>query len=463
LPLYSYLFESTLLILNSKVCTSYKSIERIKFNLSNLNLKAWEHAIEILRLYINKRVKANQLLDSVPRGFSDRERATCQALFLGALRNGHRVNAVLQPFIRRKPHSLIEAILLVTGYEILSSPVEKIPKIIHHSVESSKKRVKKSETSLLNALLRKLPDALDTVHRDNRPDIFFSHPRWLFKRWNKTFGLSTTIQLMQWNQKIPTIYLKLYDAPKTLPDGLESTQWDNFYKVAANASWKQDIHPLLNRGDIYVKDPSTRLAPNLLAPKSGEQVLDLCAAPGGKTYDLAYQMQLEGHIVALDLPGDRTERLHKNLGALAGKSLSCSILEADLLALDDRHFSEKQLPHRYDAVMLDAPCSNTGVIQRRTDVKWRLEPKDMARCANLQKQLIVAAARFVKQGGRFVYSTCSIDPDENQAVVDHFLKSEEGKRFTLKKSVVSLPWETGHDGAAAFLLVADKCAKNLQL
>ena len=439
------------------MCINYNSKERIKFNLSKLNSEAWKTAAKLTETYLGKNIKANQLLDSLQEGLSERERATCQALFLGALRNGHRVNTVLKPFIRRKPRKLIEAIILITGYEILSGQKEKIPQIIHHSVESSKQLVKESETRLLNALLRKLPDAIDTVHSDNRPDVFFSHPGWLFKRWNKTFGLPTTVKLMEWNQKIPTTYLKFYDTPETLPNGLEPTQWNNFYKVTAEASWQKDIRPFLNRGKVYVKDPSTRLAPSLLAPESGEQILDLCAAPGGKTYDLAYQMKLNGRIVALDLPGDRIERLRKNLRALANQSsLQCSILEADLLELSDRRFREKQLPSRYDAVLLDAPCSNTGVIQRRTDVKWRLSPKDINKCADLQRQLIAAASNHVKPGGRLVYSTCSIDPDENQAVVDDFLKSPKGRRFILKESVISLPWETGHDGAGAFLLVANQ-------
>ncbi|MGK0176387.1 MAG: 16S rRNA (cytosine967-C5)-methyltransferase [Lentimonas sp.] len=431
-------------------------MRRIKFNLSTLNLKTWEIAVKTTEAYLTKNVKANQLLDSLPKDFSSRERATCQALFLGALRNGHRVDSVLQPFIQRKPRRLIEAIIFVTGYEILSSPVEKIPKIIHYAVEGSKQLIREPETRLLNALLRKLPDALNTVHPDNRPDIYFSHPKWLFKRWNKTFGLPTTLKLMEWNQKIPATYLKFYDVPEVLPEGLEPTQWSDFYKVSATASWQQNVHPLLNKGNAYVKDPSTRLAPTLLAPANGEQVLDLCAAPGGKTYDLAHLMQLEGHIVALDLPGDRTERLRENLEVLENQSLRCSILEANLLELNEDYFIEKQLPSRYDAVMLDAPCSNTGVIQRRTDVKWRLNPKDVTRCADLQRQLIAAASCYVKPGGRLVYSTCSIDPDENQAVVDAFLESKHGSRFALKESVISLPWETGHDGAGAFLLVANE-------
>jgi len=167
-------------------------------------------------------------------------------------------------------------------------------------------------------------------------------------------------------------------------------------------------------------------------------------------------MELDGHIVALDLPGNRIQRLSQNLENLATETLQCTILEGDLLELDDAAFEEQGLPTQYDAVMLDAPCSNTGVIQRRTDVKWRLRGRDVSNCAYLQKQLIAAAAQCVKPGGRLVYSTCSIEIDENMEVIDAFLNSEAGARFSLKDSVISLPWETGHDGAGAFLLIAEE-------
>jgi 16S rRNA (cytosine967-C5)-methyltransferase len=102
--------------------------------------------------------------------------------------------------------------------------------------------------------------------------------------------------------------------------------------------------------------------------------------------------------------------------------------------------------------MLDAPCSNTGVVQRRTDVKWRLQPKDIEGCAQLQLQLLHSAARFVRPGGRLVYSTCSIEEAENRQVVEAFLASRSGSKFRLEASEISYPWETGHDGAGAFLL-----------
>jgi 16S rRNA (cytosine967-C5)-methyltransferase len=427
----------------------------IKLNLSKSTATGWDGAVILTEIYLTENLKADQLLERLPETFTGDRRSTCQSLFLGALRHGHRVQHALQPFIRQKPRAMIEAIFLVAGYEMLSSPAEKHPQIVHHAVERSKNLAAQSETGLLNAVLRKLPEALDSTHPSNRPDAYFSHPKWLFKRWNKEFGPQTTLKLMEWNQRIPATYLKLYENPEELPTGLEKTEWEHFYKASADASWSDDLRPLLNKGNAYIKDPSTRLAPALLAPKKGECVLDLCAAPGGKAYDMAHLMELEGHIVALDLPGNRIARLSQNLKNLATANLQCTILEGDLLELSDEAFEEQELPTRYDAVMLDAPCSNTGVIQRRTDVKWRLRGKDVSNCAYLQKQLLAAAAHCVTPGGRLVYSTCSIETDENREVVDAFLKSDAGARFTLQDSLISLPWETGHDGAGAFLLVAN--------
>jgi len=181
-------------------------------------------------------------------------------------------------------------------------------------------------------------------------------------------------------------------------------------------------------------------------------VLDLCAAPGGKAFDLARQMAGQGQIVAVDLPGPRIGRLRENLSRLTSTGLITAVMEKDLTELAAGDFEELGLPAAYDRVMLDAPCSNTGVIQRRTDVKWRLEPGDIGRCAKLQQQLIHSAARFVCPGGRFVYSTCSIEPEENEAIVDAFLSSKSGHPFRLVEREIALPWACRHDGASAFLL-----------
>jgi 16S rRNA (cytosine967-C5)-methyltransferase len=423
----------------------------IKLSLSSKSITGWDAAVYLVEAYLIGEQKADQLLNQLPENFVGDRRAACQSLFLGALRHGHRTRVALQGLLRKKTKSSVEAVLLVSGYEILDAEAERHPKIIHHAVERSKQVVNRFEQGFLNAILRKLPAALEQIKAQKAPAAYYSHPDWLVEHWQKEFPEAYT-RLLKWNQGIPPTYLKVYDDEVQIPVGLEATEWPQFYKVTGKISWREDLHPLLNKGNAYIKDPSTRIAAALLAPKPGESVLDLCAAPGGKAYDMAHAMEGKGQIVAVDLPSKRITRLEENLSTLRSENLKCEIIECDLLEMEASTFEDKSLPSAYDAVMLDAPCSNTGVIQRRTDVKWRLEPKDIENCAKLQLQLLHSAARFVKTGGRIVYSTCSIEAAENQMVVDAFLTSKSGRVFKLEKAMASLPWETGHDGAGAFLL-----------
>ena len=426
-------------------------MKSIKLSLSSKSITGWDAAVCLVEAYLIGEQKADQLIDQIPVNFIGDRRSACQSLFLGALRHGHRTRAALKKLLRKKTKSSVEAVLLVSGYEILDAEADRHPKIIHHAVERSKQVVNRFDQGFLNAILRKLPAALEQINAQESPAAFYSHPDWLVEHWQGEFPGACT-QLLEWNQGIPPTYLKVYNDEVQIPLGLEATEWPQFYQVTGKISWKEDLHPLLNKGNAYIKDPSTRIAPALLGPRAGESVLDLCAAPGGKAYDIAHAMEGKGQIVAVDLPGKRIARLEENLSTLRSEDLKCEIVECDLLEMDATTFEDKSLPSAYDAVMLDAPCSNTGVIQRRTDVKWRLQPNDIGNCAKLQLQLLHSAARFVKAGGRITYSTCSIEAAENQLVVDAFLASKSGRVFKLEKAMVSLPWETGHDGAGAFLL-----------
>jgi 16S rRNA (cytosine967-C5)-methyltransferase len=128
------------------------------------------------------------------------------------------------------------------------------------------------------------------------------------------------------------------------------------------------------------------------------------------------------------------------------------MVECDLKAVGTPYYKNLNLPESYDAVLLDAPCSNTGVMRHRIDVKWRLQDGDFARHAEAQLELLHAAARLVKSGGRIVYSTCSVDAAENEQVMKTFFDSRAGGPFKLERSVQAYPWVDGHDGAGAFLL-----------
>ena len=441
------------LFVNGELCTLSEQMRSIKLNLSKQPVTGWDAAVILVESYFSSKLKADQLLEQLPNEFTGERRAICQSLFLGALRHGHCVDAALKPLVKKSPRSIVKAVLFVAGYEMSEAEEVKLPKIVHHAVEQSKKIVAKSELGFLNAVLRKLPHSLQQVSCSENLGAKFSHPQWLIDHWIKEFGAETTEKLLRWNQQTPKTYLKVYKTTGELSETLVPTKWESFHKAADGVSWKHDILPLLNQGNAYAKDPSTRIATELLAPQAGETVLDLCAAPGGKAFDMAYAMSQRGTIIAVDLPGKRIQRLRENLSTLKSDSLLIKVIEKDLLELSHSDFEKQKLPVLFDAVMLDAPCSNTGVIQRRTDVKWRLRQSDIKNCVKLQKKLITAAAQFVKPGGRLAYSTCSIERSENLGVIDAFLKSPAGQEFTLKDSQLSYPWQSGHDGAGVSILV----------
>ncbi|MFP4068723.1 MAG: RsmB/NOP family class I SAM-dependent RNA methyltransferase [Verrucomicrobiota bacterium] len=423
----------------------------VNFALSLKTATGWGAAVLLTSAYLAENRKANQLLADLPDSFVGDRRAQCQSLFLGALRSGLRVRAACRPIMRKRPRPLVEAILLVAGYELLHAPPAKGPQIVHHAVEQSKPLVAAGESRFLNALLRRLPDALAAQSPEDDPAAYYAHPDWLVARWMAVFGDPATRRLLEWNQGVPETFIRFYGTTDP-PDALAPAEWPGFHRIDAPGLRSQTVRALLASGEAYIKDPSTRHAPALLAPRPGDEVLDLCASPGGKAFDLAHSMDRRGRLVAVDLPGPRIARLEENLAKLRSDDFRAEILESDVLALSASVFEKHGLPPDYHAVMLDAPCSNTGVIRRRTDVKWRLRPDDIPRCAKLQQQLIHSAARFVRPGGRLCYSTCSIEPEENRELLGDFLASKSGAAFSLQAERICLPWDCRHDGASAFLL-----------
>jgi 16S rRNA (cytosine967-C5)-methyltransferase len=146
--------------------------------------------------------------------------------------------------------------------------------------------------------------------------------------------------------------------------------------------------------------------------------------------------------------------LKENL-ARAPVGVEVAMIEADLLKVKTDFYRNFNLPESYDAVLLDAPCSNTGVMRHRIDVKWRLQDGDFGRHTEQQLALLHSAARLVKSGGRLVYSTCSLDAEENEGVIKAFFDSRAGGPFRQERSIRALPWIDGHDGAGAFLLIKE--------
>lgn len=383
------------------------------------------------------------------------EAARCRFFLSGTIRNLSLLEAALDRLIPRRPRRQVWAILLLGTFEILQNP-EETPKIVHFAVEQGKRRVTKPECGLINSVLRRISGPLVELSQLPGDDpaslsIRYSHPEWLVRRWLAAFGVESTRELLTWDQRPGPVYARFLPGSSDESfelSGAVDTDWPGFVEIGATP-WSE-ITAALNAGAIYIQDPATRLAPELLGIHGPETVLDLCSAPGGKTLQLAERAaENGGRVVAVDLPSSRSVRLRENLDRCAG--LPVTVIESDVRNLSAKSFLSRDLPETFDCVLIDVPCSNTGVLRHRVDAKWRLRETDLGKLTRLQFHLIEAAARFVRPGGRLVYSTCSLEAEENDGVVQAFLDAHPD--FKRVEGSVSRPWCSGHDGSGCFLLV----------
>jgi 16S rRNA (cytosine967-C5)-methyltransferase len=193
-------------------------------------------------------------------------------------------------------------------------------------------------------------------------------------------------------------------------------------------------------GWFYVQDPGTLLSVRELDPQPGETILDMCAAPGGKTTYIAQLMGNQGKVLATDLSPSRLDLVRENCTRLGA---TCVTTEAWSPGLN------RSGP--LDRILLDVPCSNTGVMRRRVELRWRIRPEELDRLVREQRDILEHASQMIRPGGVIVYSTCSVEPEENSGVVQSFLAAHP--TFKLKRDRTLLPFRDGVDGAFAARLL----------
>jgi len=407
----------------------------------------WPVAVGLVAQYLDRPCRADSLLAAERPGMDARDFATAQQLFYSVLRNLSLLKAALERLCVKKPSAGCYALLMVAGAELMrDGSLEQRAKVTDHAVRMAEKLLSPGMKGFVNAVVRRLPESMEKVTLAAPSEcaalaLRHSHPEWLVARWMTEFGPENTKTLLEWNQTVPPVYLRM-ESGQAAPDALSPSAHEGY--LTYNGTGWDKVDALLSAGKAYAQDPSTGLCVQLLAPAAGEKVLDLCASPGGKARQMLPKIGEAGRVVCVDLP-DRVERLAENLHGRA----NASILSADLFDLTPALFASKSLPESYDAVLLDAPCSNTGVLRRRPDARWRLGAGDIEQCAALQLRLLGKAAEFVAPGGRLVYSTCSVERVENEAVADAFVQAKPG--FAIVESKRLLPWSDGVDGAGATL------------
>ena len=382
------------------------------------------------------------------------DRHLCQELAYGIV----RWQATLDWLIARKTDAraqkpMLQNLLRLGLYQIFW--LDRIPAhaAVHETVELARQSGFASQAGFINAVLRGYlrefgaTKGLLAALKIQKPHLGYSHPEWLVTRWLERWGADPTAKLMEWNNTPPDTFARV-NALKADPGKLltqwrdENVEYDFVRRdwLEENAVFELKAHPPLSglpsfqQGLFYIQDPSTLLAVRELDPQPGECVLDLCAAPGGKLTVLAQLMHNEGRLVAHDTTPERLKLIDQNCVRL-GVTCVQTILPSTL---------NSQPSTTFDRILIDAPCSNTGVMRRRVDLRWRIRLGEIARLRSTQLELLRQAAPLLKQGGVLVYSTCSLEQEENSEVVNEFLGGHTD--FKLERTRELLPFVDGVDG-----------------
>lgn len=370
--------------------------------------------------------------------------ALATELTLGVLRWRGLLDFLLERALK-KPVARLDlpvAIALRMGlYQIRF--LERIPAraAVNESVELVKRARKVSAASLVNAVLRRaaaeadpppekfLPAGISTAARLG---IVHSHPTWLIERWLARFGEPQVISLLQANNQTPRLSCSLHaERRDEILDGLRESglqvEPGHLLKAAfAVHGGSPTRTEAFHRGDISIQDEASQTIPLLLDVQPGDRVLDLCAAPGGKAPTLARNAGKNGLLVAADRQAHRIRAMREGFKRL-------DLREVRLVELD----ASKTLPFgiHFNRVLVDAPCSGTGTLSRHPEIRWRLKPEQLGELHDLQVRLLERALNQLAPGGRLVYSTCSLEPEENQDVVAEALgKFPELRRVTASEA-----------------------------
>ena len=369
------------------------------------------------------------------------DRAFVLELFYGVLRNLSLLDYWIGTLRSGRIDADLRDILRLGLYQLF---IAKTPE--HAAVYETVELAPRRQRSIVNALLRSAARGGKELRRKTNAQPFeirASHPKFLIARWEKAFGRDAAEALCEWNNTPPAIYARInqlkidvlgflerHRTARTLPNT------SNFVELPSPAN-------ALEAGDGYVQDPSTAIACELLQPQPGETVLDACAAPGGKTSYIAELMENRGLLVACDRDSGRLRMLDENLSRLGVRNGKVVRQDWSMSPVAKEIFPKAS----FDRILVDAPCTNTGVMRRRVDLRWRLKPVDFARTQKRQIEIVRAVLPLLKPDGILVYSTCSIEAEENEEVVHELRRTMS--TLQLEEERRMLPFIDHFDGAFA--------------
>ena len=407
-------------------------------------MNARQCVLKILEDFEKNTAQFDSILDETlcSQGLDQRDKRLVIEIVYGILRNKLSLDFVLNQFLKERyftKNRLLMHILRIGAYQILY--LDRIPD--HAAVNESVLLAKDNENTrnvsgVVNAVLRKiikykknLPKPDKDEQLDFRLSINYSHPGWMVKRWLNSFGLSNTKKVLEFNNTRPDVFLRRRfrglprqqfesDALSIADTVSGGTGYKNLYYRLKKHILPENIR-LLKDGLCTVQAVSSGWVVGLLDIKDGDKILDVCSAPGGKTSLLSELTGKKGAVCACELRFSRLRRIKEIVYRMNLPNVYMIVCNGEKLPFTGY----------YDKVLLDVPCSGTGVMHRHPDARWHRKEEDIERVAKVQERLLEGAAPHVNPQGILVYATCSIEPEENQQQVDNFLKRHP--EFVLEK------------------------------
>ncbi|MCI0485498.1 MAG: 16S rRNA (cytosine(967)-C(5))-methyltransferase RsmB [Blastocatellia bacterium] len=365
---------------------------------------------------------------------SREDRALAQEIILGVLRWQKSLDYFIERYSKRPVERLDRQVLIALRMGIYQlRHLTRIPPraAVNESVNLVKSAGTRSAAGMVNAVLRKASRHLDERAGETIEDpmeraaVELSHPRWLIERWSAWLGEEESQRLALANNQPPPVAFRVNTLRSTADEVLSSLQSKNVTvrpsdlvpgAFVVERGGMDEVMKAVEGGLIYIQDEASQMVSLLLDVKRGHRVLDLCAAPGSKSSHIAALAGDDCWIMACDLHHHRLVTLMEICRRLNARSI-------DAVALD----ATRELPiidsaKKFDRVLIDAPCSGTGTLRRNPEIKWRLAPEDVSRLAEVQLDLLTRAVDMLASEGRLVYSTCSIEREENEEVIEKFIK-----------------------------------------
>ncbi|OLS37427.1 16S rRNA (cytosine(967)-C(5))-methyltransferase [Alkalihalophilus pseudofirmus] len=420
-----------------------------------------EVAVDVLLQIEKNQAYSNLLLNqTINKSKLDRrDIGLLTELVYGTIQRRDTLDYFLAPFVKKgidKLEDWVKVLLRLSVYQLVY--LDRIPDraVVHEAVTIAKKRGHKGISGMVNGVLRSIgregvPDIKDEKDPIKRLALETSHPEWLVARWVKQFGEEETRLMCEENLVSPAVTVRVNQTKATreevismlLADGIAAVKGELSEDALIIKAGQVFESKAFKQGYVTAQDESSMLVGRALGANSGERVADVCAAPGGKTTHIAEQMNNEGSVLAFDLHDHKVKLIR-------GQAARLDLSIIDTQAADARKLAEKFEPESFDRILVDAPCSGFGVIKRKPDIKWAKKEADIKAIQSIQQAILNAVAPLLKKGGTLVYSTCTVDKDENEETVEAFLaehpsfvKDEDLKNRLPKQVIDSKRFKSG--------------------